>query len=656
MVSHLRTLDTEITYDKVTITDGVETTAPATQKAKLFKTEYKDTEKKLIARSDITTIPVLPEPGAQIMPADKNEYISRIAIQLGCEIERWRDPSKRESAALWKAIKHSGYYCPTNPQTAEELIKTLEQVLFEKRITAENPLFSQFFKNNDIFTSSQPDRTIKIQSNRNILAGLAGLGSASLEVAETLSPDSNLSEVRIVNQASAGSTVASSAVITTLLSNPELISDENKSLLQKYFPKAYTRFVQSQLGYTSTVVAAVDPANSKALSDILDGLADKPKADSALQTVNPTPNGLGSYSSSDLSIRSLTMASRANNPTVTLAESTQKSPRVLMEVSRFLLFLDSIEKENANARFPESAAAAGLAAVLYEKINNGIINMYNVALWLKEYGVTQSMLKELADQRYMSLEDNVVFNTVTNTRRNLASELLAAISLPIDELKQKRISATKKSIDSSKVLVLYNTGSNTGSIKHKEHIPTLQIALEQKKAAEASTREEARKLAELENAAKKASDAYSKDNGNQALLIESLQTKLALEEFTRAMAERAMAEARHKTEELQRQLLDARRSPTRLPDSPSSDSDNTLSDGSAPTTPDSDRRSRSIENLNITNTEVRRKTSFSERAPQRDTYTSTLSSGRGSPSSILSSSPTDTNSPLSSSAKSLGRF
>jgi len=354
----------------------------------------------------------LPDPGTDVMPIDKYKEIAKKAKHLKCIVRNWSPGTNdyentREPDSMNDALLTGGFYCSTNPKSIQEIgdKKGLMESLFRHKgarmldpSNKDDPISNQIYMNaisalnyigikcENTPTSNGPRRLLTISEPMD--AGVFGLMLAKLEVMETLLANKSIIEETTYNQPSAGSTLAACAIVNLLYDKPKIVSPENMVLLQFQCPHIHEAITSEGNKIKSLLKGCYDEANPK----LADELGVNVEA-AALHNNGRPENGLGAFSTSKISVNLIKQA---------MGDAAQESmlicPHGIMEISRVILFLSSIEKNGIDALYPESAAAAGIGGWLYKEIIEGKKTGKDIALVLKNNGVTEQIFNMLINQ------------------------------------------------------------------------------------------------------------------------------------------------------------------------------------------------------------------------------------------------------------------
>ncbi len=408
----------------------------------------------LFGDDDGKVVPFLPHPGlVTISPAEKSIYVAKAALEIKCMPEYWL--VDRDIISFIYAIEKRGFYCSTNPKSIEEVKQLLEEVgkrtgpeFFEKHRETLEDMGVEVIKNNG---------TLTIKVNKPMSGSIYGLMVAKLDAMEAIAADATIKEETTFNQPSAGSTLAASALVNIILARPQEISAENITLFKEYFPNLYQAAIIEKKPIKSNLYGCFDTANPALAKQLgYNGIAYPNNG-------NPV-NGLGSFSSSDESVRWLNEAASLPNPSFSGGSSMLVCPHNTMQIARTMLFADSVSADGVDALYPESAGAAGLGGWLHQQIIEGKKNAKDVAYFLRDKGVSRENFDKLVD-----IDDFIAESKQHGGKMiEFSAEFLQAMSptVPIESLRPR--SYRQETIDTTKALVFINTGSN-GTEKQQKY-------------------------------------------------------------------------------------------------------------------------------------------------------------------------------------------
>jgi len=413
--------------------------------------EYNKKEK-----SEGEVVPFLPHPGLpNIMPPEKQAYISAAALKVGSKPEYWTED--RDLISFIYTLARNGFYCSTNPKSVDEVRELVEEVgarkgyeFIETHKAALAAMGVSVQRNNG---------TVTITIHSPMSGSIYGLMGVKLDAMESLLQDPSIVQESTFNQPSAGSTLAASALLNLALANPDEISIQNKELIGQYFPHIHKALILGNRKIKSELYGCFDTANP--------ALAKKLGYEGIIYNSDGMAvNGLGSFSTSDESVRWLMEAKSSREPTFAGGKGMLVCPHNLMQIARVILFADGISMHGKEARYPESAGAAGLGGWLHQQISGGSKKPREIAYFLRSNGVSMEIFEKLVDLRYFTEESEKHGGQMAA----FSKDFLQAMSptVPIAALLQRGHAQQKNAVDPSKALVFVNTGSN-GTERYQQY-------------------------------------------------------------------------------------------------------------------------------------------------------------------------------------------
>lgn len=402
----------------------------------------------LLSQDEGRVILWMPSPGTGVMPPEKNEYISRQAIKMGCPPKYWTED--RDIISLEDTLESKGFYCSTNPKSQKELQALLEDIVYKRGYTFIESHADVLKDFGIVYSKRKGTPLITIESPMS--ASIYGLMSAKIDSMEMLLQNPEVKSESTFNQPSAGSTLAASALTNIIFSDPEVISEENRLILRENYPNVSAAFIdRSREAIQFHLFGCFDTANP-ALADLLGykGII--------YNTKQMPANGLGSFSSSDESVRWLEEASCGEHPSFFGGNSMLVCPHNIMQVSRVMIFIANIENSGEEASYPESAGAAGFGGWLHEKVVAGKISARDIAYFMRINGVDKKIFSNLVDIELFNSEAEINGGKMTE----FTKELLQAMSptVPLESIRSNRSKVTEPEISTSDALMFVNTGSN----------------------------------------------------------------------------------------------------------------------------------------------------------------------------------------------------
>lgn len=345
---------------------------------------------KLFNKGDGKIVPFIPRPAlsgpGKAIPSDKLAEIDRIFHELGCEPVYWGEASERESQAFLRVFENkNAMFCATNPMSSEQVEAVLKEILsYRGTIFLEGK--QESLKNMGIIISKDN----KLMQCSPIDQGIGGLMVGKLDAVEALL-EKGILQHKSYHQPSSGATLAAAAVVSMILQNKDCISKENQMRLRDHYPQIYNAVFLQHKKVGFEVYGCYDPGNPALAHEL--GFAH-----SAAPHVNfpNAVNGLASFSRSGESESILKEAARLG-----VLKDMSPCGHAIMELARAVILVHDIKRYGENAKYPESAGAAGLGGAMQRAIDNmkthEEVEAYarRLAVVLKEGGIDKVKLDSL---------------------------------------------------------------------------------------------------------------------------------------------------------------------------------------------------------------------------------------------------------------------
>jgi hypothetical protein len=429
----------------------------------------------LLSQDEGSLVIWCPDPRADFMNAEKTAFLEGIAAEQPSltRLRTYINRQQRDPGALSDALNCGGYFFPTNPQSAEEMV-TLIYFGLEERAKAANLSIAEILQNQDVLdtltTLGCSVDNSRVFVRRGVEGGLGGLMLPYFLMMAELSSHKEIHSACIWNQASIGAALAAAVLAEQVLTGRIRLTESTWFELEGLFPSLRSQFLRNSADSDRTIHGVFDLANIQSLAQLLGVVVTNHTSGKGTAFV-----GLGSasYSNGNRCFEILKEDHLSNG--AFRGESTfHPATHTLNPVAQALVLGEDLMRALGqlgeecdeveilrHVRKPEPAGAAALAGYLLDRLDQGTLSVIEIGFALRRLGIDRNCFLWICGfpQTLEGEQMYIRFAGEEGTRMaQFASDLLT--SLQWDPIELHRLAVTER--DSSNIKQLLGGQATLG--------------------------------------------------------------------------------------------------------------------------------------------------------------------------------------------------